>query len=280
MGHNGVVRWAFNFEEWKPTEEEWQQALSLVEPVEKERIGRFRRPVNPPLVGRTNPDAKSALMGRLLMRLLVYTELGIPFSEIVFARTQENKPYLKNKTDKFPNFNFNVSHAGNLVVLGSEPEHLVGVDVMETKIPGRQQPSEFFSTMTSCFTPFEWSTIRHSPALQKQLDSFFVHWCLKESYIKAVGIGLGFELQRAQFTLNDKSSPTSARIAIDGAERANWRFDIDNLIGHYIASAVGPAHEATDAFKVTMNAPNTTRSPHDSPRVPYTMIPIDALLQI
>jgi hypothetical protein len=28
------------------------------------------------------------------MRLLVHTELEIPFSEIVFARTKENKPYL------------------------------------------------------------------------------------------------------------------------------------------------------------------------------------------
>ena len=136
-----------------------------------------------------------------------------------------------NKTNKYSNFNFNVSHAGSLVVLGSEPEHLIGsyivlllfvlsfsflfslfsffffffihfpflliylkpwllifilgVDVMESKIPGRQQPNEFLSNMTSCFTPFEWGSIRSSPALQKQVDSFFVHWCLKEAYIKA-----------------------------------------------------------------------------------------------
>jgi len=274
-----VVRWAFNFEEWRPTEEEWQQALLLVEPVERERIGRFRRPVNPPLVGRNNPDAKSALIGRLLMRLLVHTELDIPYNEIVFARTKENKPYLTNKTDKYPNFNFNVSHAGHLVVLGSDPEHLIGVDVMDSKIPGRQQIGEFFSTMTSCFTPFEWSSIRHSQETQKQLDSFFVHWCLKESYIKAVGIGLGFELQRAQFRLDSNLSPKSARVAIDGVEQGNWRFDVDRVAEHLIATATGPISEATAAFKATMSTTTPAQSPYDRPRIPYTLVTIDALVQ-
>ncbi len=60
----GIARWVFNFTEWQPTEEEWQAALSLVEKEEQERIGRFRRPTLPPLVGRTNPDAKSALIGK------------------------------------------------------------------------------------------------------------------------------------------------------------------------------------------------------------------------
>jgi hypothetical protein len=46
------------------------------------------------------------------------------------------------------------------------------------------------------------------------------------------------------------NSPTSASVAIDGAERGNWRFDVDFVAGHYIASAIGPVNEATDAFKV------------------------------
>lgn len=53
-----------NFETWRPSEEEWQMCLSLLsENEERERIGRFKRPVKPPLVGRLNPDAKSALIG-------------------------------------------------------------------------------------------------------------------------------------------------------------------------------------------------------------------------
>jgi hypothetical protein len=39
-GKEGAVRWAVNFEEWKPIEEDWENALSLIEVEEQERIGR------------------------------------------------------------------------------------------------------------------------------------------------------------------------------------------------------------------------------------------------
>jgi 4'-phosphopantetheinyl transferase len=41
--------------------------------------------------------------------------------------------------------------------------------------------------MSTCFTPKEWETIRGGATDQDQIDLFFVHWSLKESYIKAVG---------------------------------------------------------------------------------------------
>lgn len=280
MVEEGVVRWAFNFGEWTPSEEEWQSALSLVEKVEQERIGRFRRPVNPPLVGRTNPDAKSALIGRLLMRLLVHKQLNIPFSEIIFARTKENKPYLVNKIEKFPNFNFNVSHAGSWVVLGSEPEDLIGVDVMDAVLNPRQTMAQFFENMTSCFTKTEWQNIKKSPNQQQQIDQFFRHWCLKESYIKAVGIGLGFELQRAQFTLDSNERATSATIAIDGKHRAEWRFDIDYLGGNHItACALGPPAESIGSFKDTLPTPNSAGSGSTQVKhVPFQILKIEELV--
>lgn len=256
-GESGAVRWAFNFGAWNPTEEEWQQALSLIEPVERERVGRFRRPTNPPLVGRTNPDAKSALVGRLLLRLLVHEVLSIPFSEISFARTKEGKPYLVNKSDKFPNFNFNISHSGNWVILGSEPEDIIGVDVMEAKVNPRQTVDKFFSDLAPNFTPKEWSAIRSSQDKQKQVAQFFRHWCLKEAYIKAVGIGLGFELLRAQFTLDNNEKATSAVIAIDGQARPEWKFDIHYLDEEHIAAcSLGPPEEAL-SFQKTMVTPES-----------------------
>ncbi len=108
----------------------------------------------------------------------------------------------------------------NSFLLGIYPYFLhVGVDVMDIKVTGRQTISEFFDIMTNCFTPFEWRTIRKPNLERDRLEQFFIHWCLKEAYIKAgtlpllllvicsfshweVGIGLGFELQRAQFTLS------------------------------------------------------------------------------
>jgi len=275
-------RWAFNFGEWNPTEEEWQHALSLIEQVEVDRIARFRRPTNPPLVGRTNPDAKSALVGRLLLRLLVHQVLSIPFSEISFARTKEGKPYLVNKSDKFPNFNFNISHAGNWVILGSEPEDIIGVDVMESKVNPRQTVDQFFNDMRGCFTPKEWIAIRSSPDKQKQVAQFFRHWCLKEAYIKAVGIGLGFELQRAQFTLDNNERASSAVIAIDGQARPEWSFDVDYLDDEHVAAcSLGPPDEAISTYKTTMAIPESKGSSVQShPRTTFKVFKIQELVVV
>jgi len=39
-------------------------------------------------------DARSACLGRLLLRLLIHKELHIPHTSISFGRTKEGKPYL------------------------------------------------------------------------------------------------------------------------------------------------------------------------------------------
>lgn len=38
---NAMPRWAFNFENWKPTAEEWEKMLLLVQPEERIRLARF-----------------------------------------------------------------------------------------------------------------------------------------------------------------------------------------------------------------------------------------------
>ena len=56
---------------------------------------------------------------------------------------------------------------------------------MELKIPGRQTVNDFFSTMKSCFTAREWAAINSFGDNENRIRLFFVHWCLKEAYIKA-----------------------------------------------------------------------------------------------
>jgi 4'-phosphopantetheinyl transferase len=212
------------------------------------------------------------------MRLLANKILDIPFNEIQFGRTKENKPYLINKTNKFPNFNFNISHSGDYVVLASEPMDLVGVDVMEMKIPNHKDKDEdildFFSNMKDCFTSFEWSNIKFSNNLHKQVEQFFIHWTLKESYIKAVGIGLGFELQRAEFTLDNSHYATKATIKIDEKEQPQWKFNLEYIGNYVIAVARGPPSEAILSYQKVLNINNTNHNyqsslfPHENENSP------------
>ena len=104
-------RWAFNTEEWT-SDAEYERALTLVQPEERTRIERFK----------FRKDAKTAVVGRLLLRRLIHDVTGLPFADIDLRRTKEGKPYLHTPVDSadLPNFNFNVSHHGAFVVLASE----------------------------------------------------------------------------------------------------------------------------------------------------------------
>lgn len=281
------VRWAFSISNWFPSEEEWDSCLNLLEPEEMKRICSFKRPTKEGLIiGRFNPDAKASLIGRLLQRKLVHSVLDIPYNEMKFARTKENKPYLQNKPSFCPNFNYNVSHHGDWVVLASDAEWLVGIDVMDMKIPRAESDEgkrEFFETMRNCFTPAEWKVIKLQPSnLVFQENQFFRHWALKESYIKAVGIGLGFELQRAQFTLNNPISPSAATIEIDSVYQANWKFFLDYLSlnssdpnsFHVVATAYGPFEDAILSYRETLQTPNKFQT---KPFDPSLLVPIKTI---
>eukprot|EP00727_Mastigamoeba_balamuthi_P004352 m51a1_g13915 putative l-aminoadipate-semialdehyde dehydrogenase-phosphopantetheinyl transferase (134) ;mRNA; r:795743-796315 len=133
MSQRGRVRWAATVAGWEPDEALWQELLRLVEPEERDRIQRFRRPQPGGgwATGRCNLDAKRALVGRLLMRKLVHDVLGMPYGSFRLQRTDKGKPFLPVKlTGELEDFNFNLTHDGDWVLLASEPHHLVGVDVM------------------------------------------------------------------------------------------------------------------------------------------------------
>eukprot|EP01113_Clastostelium_recurvatum_P040756 TRINITY_DN6372_c0_g1_i1.p1 TRINITY_DN6372_c0_g1~~TRINITY_DN6372_c0_g1_i1.p1 ORF type:complete len:223 (-),score=33.77 TRINITY_DN6372_c0_g1_i1:38-706(-) len=184
-----------------------------------------------------------------------------------YARTTEGKPYLSNKVGQFRCFNFNVSHAGEYVVIASHPDCVVGVDVMEVDLPNKKETiDDFFSTMEYCFTKYEWINIkagstgagvRAHTSDKRRLDQFFRHWCLKEAYIKAIGIGLGLELQRAQFTIDNDNN--TATIAIDGIPQPQWSFVITYLehipgmepasgLEYIVATCIGPPADVIPSY--------------------------------
>ncbi|XP_030837031.1 L-aminoadipate-semialdehyde dehydrogenase-phosphopantetheinyl transferase [Strongylocentrotus purpuratus] len=231
------LRWAFKCSSWQPDQSQWLLASSSIQPEEKHRIGQFV----------FTKDAKSSMAGRLLARKAIHESLKISWTDINLVRTDRGKPYLKNMDDidktTYPNFNFNASHHGDFAVLATEPALTCGVDVMKVVRPN-QKMEDFFRNMKKQFTPHEWNTIMSAETQYQQLHRFYRYWCLKESYIKALGIGLGFDLQRAEFRLNTLELSTSS-VAIDtelylrDRQDKNWVFQ-EMLLDedHYVAVAL------------------------------------------
>ena len=93
----------------------------------------------------------------------------------------------------------------NFDFLISENVECLGVDIMRLQDPRFAENDskilEFFRIMKRQFTTEEWSQICSENAkLSDQAANFFRFWTLKESFVKAIGHGLGFNLQRLSFS--------------------------------------------------------------------------------
>ncbi|EFA79125.1 aminoadipate-semialdehyde dehydrogenase-phosphopantetheinyl transferase [Heterostelium album PN500] len=205
---------------WKPSAPEWATCLNLLnDKVEVDRIQSFKRPTNNGfLVGPNNDSAKASLAGRLLMLLVTHRLTGLDLKSIRFERLSNGKPYLVNKIEH--TYLFNVSHDGDYTVIYAVydcPESLsIGVDTMKSEIPRSQNPNEFFESMKSCFTNREWLSIRDSKqSSDVQTNRFFRHWCLKESFVKAIGVGIELDLQSCEFIINEQDNQVKINIFDD-----------------------------------------------------------------
>lgn len=236
----GSVRWAFRCGSWTPSRSEWLFAARCIQREEKDRIGQFV----------FAKDAKSAMVGRLLLRRFVCERMGIPWSEIRLERSPRGKPYLAAPLKAGAESNawsFNLSHQGDYAVLAAEKGRQVGVDVMKTTMPGSSSVPEFFRIMTRQFTAYEWSIIQSAGSEHQQLAMFYRHWALKESFIKAIGTGLGFNLQRVEFHLSaDPLTQSRAlrrtKMYLDDEEEVDWIFEESLLdADHQVSVALGPA---------------------------------------
>lgn len=231
------VRWAFRCGSWSPSCSEWLLAARCVQKEEKDRIDQFV----------FAKDAKSAMAGRLLIRKLIAEKMGIPWNEICLQRTAKGKPFLANEVScsSQKQYTFNISHQGDYAVLAAEPLLQVGVDVMKTVQPGSSTIADFFRIMTRQFTDHEWKVIKSAGTEWTQLDMFYRHWALKECFIKAIGTGIGFNLQRAEFHVAPSHIHVGhmyreTKMCLDGEEEEGWAFEECMLDSHHhVAVALG-----------------------------------------
>ncbi|XP_058054093.1 L-aminoadipate-semialdehyde dehydrogenase-phosphopantetheinyl transferase [Anopheles bellator] len=245
----GHVRWAFDLASWHPTTADLLLATSCIQPEEKLRLSRFV----------FRDDFNASLIGRLMMRRFVQLATNLAYDEIAFARDSKGKPFLKNADGV--TVDFNVSHQGRFAVLaglatgagsntgGSVPK--IGVDVMKIEHGGGKPLEEFFRLMTRNFSDDEWQYIRGRPDDPARLEAFMRNWCLKESYVKNVGVGITVDLRKINFricsdTLSRDRTVCDTTLRVNGEPMVGWRFE-ESLIDrdHCVAVSLENADPLT-----------------------------------
>ncbi|ALC43466.1 eap [Drosophila busckii] len=242
MSKHICTRWAFDLSTWRPTLPQLTQAVSAIQPEERVRLMKFH----------FIDDFLSSLIGRLLMRKFVSTCSGENYHQVQFARDVRGKPYWVQQKAKTTTtaLSFNVSHQGKLVVLAgirgspTDGEFGIGADVMKIEHNSGKSLTEFFRLMQSKFSTQEWNYIcRPQHNERAQLKAFMRHWCLKEAYVKELGVGITVDLQQINFSvdtthaLEEAVSPLCASsLRYNGTPMTQWHFEEHLLTPTYCAA--------------------------------------------
>lgn len=139
------------------------------------------------------------LVTRALVRHALSHNTDVPAQAWSFTRNAHGKPIV---SAPWPDFSaFNVSHSAGLVVCAVAAEGQIGVDVesLHRKTTGIDLARRFFSAD-------EVSLLEACPP-HLQHETFLQIWTLKEAYIKAIGHGLSFPLDRFSMRLPEDGPP-------------------------------------------------------------------------
>lgn len=180
---------------------------------EAERAARFR----------FAPDRRSFVTTRGILRTLIGARLGIEPETVAFGYGSAGKPEVEG-------LSFNASHAGDLalVALGSGR---IGVDVesMRADVEMRVLARRFFTRAEN-----EALDRLSGDAL---LHGFYGCWTCKEAFVKALGEGLSFELDRVEVAVHP-APPGIVSIDGDQGAAATWTLRVVDAGPGYAAAVV------------------------------------------
>ena len=188
-------------------EQRIEASYSMLSDDEARRIARFVQP----------SDALRFVVGRALARRMLSEYADIAPRDWPFVIDEHGRPQLAERPPSAPDLRFNLSHTQGLVACAVAIGREVGLDVEHV---GRRLvhdvPERFFS-------PREVADLRALPE-DEQPIAFFDYWTLKESYIKARGLGLTLPLRHFTFLRGDGRSPTISFAPELHDDPASWQF--------------------------------------------------------
>jgi 4'-phosphopantetheinyl transferase len=183
--------------------------LGLLDPAERERQARFRNP----------RDAHTFLVSHALVRTALSQFADVHPADWRFRTNEFGRPEIDGPAGTA--LRFNLSHCRNLVVClvaaGAEP----GVDVEEV-----HQADDLLDLANRYFSPDEVGALR-SCRSEDVAERFFALWTLKESYIKARGMGLALPLDAFTFSFSVSDDRIAIRFDARIADQPDhWTFTL------------------------------------------------------
>jgi 4'-phosphopantetheinyl transferase len=138
-------------------------------------------------------DTALFVLGRTLAKTMLSTYVAVDPHDWRFEIDSHGRPHLASRPNNAPDLRFNLTHTAGLVACAVSIGREVGVDVERIDRQLVHDVAERY------FSAREVADLRALP-VDEQESVFFDYWTLKESYIKARGLGLALPL--GQFTFH------------------------------------------------------------------------------
>ena len=177
-------------------------------------------------------DRHRYLITRALVRTTLSRYVDVRPQDWSFAPNSYGRPEIRNDNPAAGRLSFNLSHTSQLVVLAVTSDDPVGVDTEDGYT--REAP---LGVADRFFAPREVADLR-ALAPERQPERFFQYWTLKESYIKARGMGLSIPLDEFAFHFEGVHGErigfeTEASLNDDASQWTYWQFGVRE--GHLVA---------------------------------------------
>lgn len=216
---------------------------ALLSDAERRQEGQFR----------FADDRLRYLVTRALVRVTLSRYAATAPGEWVFRANTYGRPEIVSADPQARRLRFNISHTRGLIALAVSWERELGIDV--EYLAGRPAP---LSVAGHAFSPAEAAQL-NAVAPQHQHMRFFEYWTLKESYIKARGMGLSLPLDAFSFHF-----PGGDRISLEAApgdDARRWAFWQCRPAPDHLLALCAEVQDALPRLRVYRAAPDTDAHP-------------------
>jgi 4'-phosphopantetheinyl transferase len=186
---------------------------------EYQKAERFHRP----------SDRRRFIAGRGILRKVISAYLELAPAEVRFVYNKYGKPFISDDQN-LGALGFNLSHSNGLALYAFTRWRRIGVDVeyMREDVATLEVAERFFSKD-------EFEALRAAPGDQRT-KAFFNCWSRKESYIKAIGMGVSYPLDGFTVSLASNVTPALLKVDADAAETTRWKmYELDVAEGYAAA---------------------------------------------
>ena len=181
-------------------------------------------------------DRERFIISHGILRLLIGCYLEVAPDKVQFSQGSHKKPCLGGHYAS-SGLQFNLSHSQSYALFAFSRHRQVGVDIEYIRpLPDMEQIA------ANTFSPQENLELDKLPPEQR-LSAFYDYWTRKEAFVKALGKGLYYPLNRFSVSISPEKQNCYLMLDDNPADASRWAIMGLKVSGNYAAALAVEGHD-------------------------------------